>query len=499
VTDASDAAHPLLSEPFVRELASRGGLASRVAGFCFLLALVASTLSILDHAACVKLRWVIPQAATKAAAYTATRPASPIATGDYPPDAMLITSWFGYIAEPSHGLFQLIAVPLFVLVSLSLIGDAEYALTLLSKGDRPLLHFAGRSERVDRAVERWNRSFFRVVNVGALIFSASMVIATESATFDANHLGWVQADRLGQAARSGWPTGTPYRPSTFIPNLVKDSIAHQIKDTDRYPVDQNRLSGVRVHVLSSVPTSAMVHGLFLVFALLAQVVYYTIGFWVGGKILLILAVLGCALSQGKGAPKGLSQLRSQLQFEDKSERYGLRSLDTVYDQMLLLVMIGAFFTFLKHASYISGGGFHGTFFDTLAHYLDWGAPFLFLLVIVAAPIVLFAVRCSLARRPVIGQLTERLEALQHQREPNDPDAPEEDALQDRIKLIQDQKSWPQKDILFLALVGASAALSLIPIGLAGGGPSWLVTDAQTIAIQWPQFICTTVLLLVPGG
>jgi hypothetical protein len=418
-----------------------------VAGIYALWVIAAIVLARLAGADCIKLTFLVPSSTQ--------------------PEILL----FGYVAELNHALFHLVASIFVVERSFWLLRKASDAFRELSLGETPNLFTDTGS--VQGLVANWNLKIFRWIVPVALTVATITVFVNERPTYNAHHIGWVQAGFFADWQHSTNQSGT---------NILFDLPGKIADVAGTNGIDKITLLNVQQIHSPSATAHQLWQFLFLFFALGHQVIVYAFGIWIAAKILFLIAVLAIgmrsldSLQTGKPCP-----LRVRLTFDDESKRFGFCLLDQVYDTAAMLVLaasIGVLLMFNNSSK--DSGGF-------LSHEL-WGRilPIIIigtlLLTLLFLPILIFGSYADSARAGEYARLTAKIDGATSDEE--------RDKWRKKRDLLQEQRAWPARDALFWTLLGLSfVPLVLFPIGMNGIGPDWFRDSIQWVMASLPKLLC----------
>jgi uncharacterized membrane protein YciS (DUF1049 family) len=192
------------------------------------------------------------------------------------------------------------------------------------------------------------------------------------------------------------------------------------------------------------------HGLFLAYVLILEGCFHGFVFWVLVKIIVFMVILHDLVpDQGDWRVSVLPF------FYDPEKRYGLDQLFRCYNQIAVLIALGASFLILISMNTIEAHSSHQPFrFMSMLNFLGFIAIVLALLILIAGPF-LFASR-SLRHRQAdeIRKLNRQLETTANARDLQEEKRDKQySEISEKLRLVKAQTTWPRTDATFLAILG----------------------------------------------
>jgi hypothetical protein len=358
--------------------------------------------------------------------------------------------YLGYWVELNHGVYHVLGVTIFCGVSAYFLMHAQHAIKELSHSKNARLFLVADGQRVNPTehIATINRRIFRVLFPLSLLAAGLLIYHSEARTFDENHVGWVQAARFGDrwAQYAG-------RPITEIPFEMPKALEAKKKENDSSIVLQSSQRGDTPE-----PKGYRFGTTFLVLALGHQIAFYTLAFWMAGKIFLFFFVLLQAfLRTGSTRPRGI---HLRLKFDDHEQRFGLRALDAVYDSVLIMVLIAVIGVFLQWDNNFKATASSVQTQGGVGRMVSGGLPGGIILCIAVLPMAWFRVLVNGVWTRHILQLidaAERAEVAGNTRSA--------DEIRAKISLAREQRTWPRNDRLFVALM--VIIVVSVPLGIIG--------------------------------
>jgi hypothetical protein len=383
---------------------------------------------------------------------------------------------FGYWAELNHGPYHLIGVPLVMIFSAWFIQQTSDALEALTHGRNANLYLTSGegNETPSKRIGKHNQRIFRVILPMSFLLSAYTVYTNEYGTYDAKHIGWVQAPKFGDK----W--------SAMDGQSINEIVFELPRHLEHFrSEDPQKASGIwLVHSRRGCaigPRGDRFAYPFLTLALGHQILSYALGMWIAAKMLFVLIVffvVFCRIDQ-----EHAQGLRIRLKFHDEEKRFGLGSLDEVYDNALIVVFLAAIGVLLQ---------FQNSFKDTasalqdqgqLARFLSFAIPGIVVGAFVLLPVFAFAVLVSNAKRKEHLRLIGEFDGAQTEAH--------RDIVEERVRLLRKQRTWPRDDKQFYGLVILIITLIIfIPMGMADVGPKWVGQAIRVVTKELPASLCS---------
>jgi hypothetical protein len=224
-----------------------------------------------------------------------------------------------------------------------------------------------------------------------------------------------------------------------------------------------------------------VHWIFLGYVFLLEGCFHGFVLWVLVKVIVFMVVLR-DLIPDQGDP----QVGVYPFLYDPERRYGLDQLFRCYNQIAVLIALGASFLILISMNTIEVQSAHQPFrFMSMLNMLGFIVVVMALLILVAGP---FLFASSALRRRQAREISELHGQLQAARDvPNLEKAEREEKLgklRERLRIVKSQTTWPRTDATFLSILGFCLVALAFPFPtldqLAGKqGEEW-ITLAKSV-------------------
>lgn len=445
-------------------------------------------------------------------------------------DSTTLKIVFGYIAELNHGPFQMLGVPILLPLAGWLLEMVHHELKVLAARGRFFRwSAAGSPEPIGDGlaeIGRLNRRWFTWLTPLAFLVPFAVVSLVESRSYNAEHVGWVQAEFFGAWSGAGTldalgnenfrrAAGARLRALEEAKSKDPGNQARATKEETAASV-AGTPEAVKVSLVRREPGTQRNRWTrpFVALALALQALSVGYFAWLGLKLLFMFGLVyylvrGCRLAaefddaflrrlatcpakntpnaaeedRGYDAPpKSGVQPRSPrlllfVDCFDQKERFGLKVFDRVYDLALVLLAIGATTLLLSALANLPRG----------TGLLEGG---LFVMLLVYVPSV------AMALAPAILLNSETLNVGHRVRErlaqENAAGANVSPEYQECLDLASEQTAWPRGDWMFKVL--GSAIVSLFV--LWGALTLAIKVDADTygklvyaIAEGLPQRLC----------
>lgn len=385
----------------------------------------------------------------------------------------------GYVAELNHGIFFLIAVPVFIWVAHGFILSGSDALEQLASGQRLSYQFSDGKTLAGSATIDWiaalNRRIARRLPVICLALGLLFVAIQENRTYNQNVLGWVQA-RFSQE----W-VGRPL--NSFGMAQLPDTVSAALH------VKPSRTDVVRIEKVNGGPQtgdSPLLMYCFLAIALGLQATFIAFVGWLIVKILIMLFVLNSGIRKADPTirRKTTSGLVIDLDFYDSENRFGLKSFDAVYNAFLIVVSIGSLgFAFQRAFNSMKGTTWFGS--QSLGFLGQILLPIILLVVYLAILIIpgsFFNTYTRKAKQSTLKRLEEK-KAVAADRE-------EKDVIEREIERVRAQTMWPYPNkTAWVLIVAVFALLVLLPLGLSNISPDWVRKPLDAAIKSLPETLC----------
>jgi hypothetical protein len=445
--------NPLVSElPVVlQRWWERRSAGSAVAFLSFFWGCASLALSVASGAACVRVLW-----------------ATPGVRGGY---EMI----YGYAVEPNAALWYMFGASVCFLTGFAFLEAAHRGLartpvlaaadTHASNPDGPLATIAER-----------NRQYFQYATPVIGLLAVCFVAIPELAFRDDHAFGWVQADLAGRYISSTYDDLRRAGKIGEVPSLTGTGHPAQ----SRVAAIHNRSNGFQA-------PAPVAFSMFLLSALVHQIVLTGFLWWIVAKILFLFWMLSTALLGGT-----THGLRLVPDFQDKDDyRFGLGRLDNVYYAILALIAVGSLGLFVQVAANVS----KGTYFfagDPAPALLGQAVLLLgtvgllaILLVTPASVFLLLTVRAvgeELGRLSGVRKNLEAQLATARSSEERDQLRFELDRLRERRETTKRQSLLPIRRPAFLALVAASLLMLLVvPLSIRWFGGTSTFEGSRTLS------------------
>jgi len=433
-----DLGNPFLSElprP-IRAWLERNSYGFAVAAFSFCLGVIAILLSIVGHAACLKILWQ-PQSQN-----------------------ISFEMVYGFMIEPNAGLWYLLGTPLCFLAGF---GFLQSAFVGISHTKTLSVYVNGHPDRHARPIEKiaeHNRRVFRFLTPAVVLVAIAVVLIPEYLARQNGAIGWVQADLPGSlVAQNYWDLRDQGRVGEIpaVERLCRNCpivVTHVTNSAGVYSVPSRPLFFIFLAV-------ALSHQISLIFFII----------WVALKNGFLFVELSKALPDTRA-----DGLRLYPDFEDTNDyRLGLGQLDNAYNATLVFALLGSSVFLLQGLANVG----KGTYFFTGNPNLLWVGQLATLGVTVAIimftifwPTVLFVLLTVRARAAALARLAIEQQDLEKKLRVSPRSTRRDledqlDGLRERREIIKRQSLLPLRNRTFRRLVVVSLVfLIIVPIAVA---------------------------------
>ena len=416
------------------------------------------------------------------------------------PNAQPVSISYGYQIELNHGLFVLVGVPILLLGAFHFLDTAQDALRRLAISGR----LTPPRTREDHDALGWisdqNRRLFRPWLILVLvILIVCLVVGPELFSTDKKSFGWVQS--MQASALQG----------CTIDKLDNFEGLKQLPGVKALVPSGTKWESIAVVSVRTHPACPAAFWPFLVTAMLWQALVVSFCVWLFFKIgfffRLVLRALPTPPLLGR-ANVAASAPRIRLDFYDTGSRFGLGTLDEVYDTVLFLSFVGGLdflFSVVSNAS-------KGTPWVRESGELQWtfvGQPLLLLLpaagflLVVGIPAAVIRERIRKAKQAEIELIETQERALDDEIATIDNELSTVQRLEEQIELqrrkleiegdrqlqrnrklkqvVENQVAYPKKDPAYKWLVGAAVlVLFALPFGITGIPGEWVQNALRVI-------------------
>jgi hypothetical protein len=378
---------------------------------------------------------------------------------------------FGFWAELNHGVFHLLGIPFLAGTGLWFLNQAGQVFDNLAYGSNPMIRASTGS--VKEIVSLRNHCVFIWLLPCVTVISFVVVLRSEIHTYDSRHLGWVQASFYSSWEQS---KGKPIdKLSFYLPRKVQNSLTNSASD----------VTLTDIHRLEPMLTAHDWHYVFLIVALAHQILAYSLGLWIAGKILFVIALLSTAMRFAANEAEGKissAPLRARLDFGDDLCRFGFSPLDRLYDGAALITAGTAFGVLLQIVNNAKDYNGYVATEALLPRLLSAGVPALIIVAILGIPVTIFGILTSSARSQEYRRLTDQIDRALESKQ-------KEELIAQR-NMVGKQRAWPADDKFFISLVTVSVGILVcVPLGLSGIGPDKLNDAMQQAAEKLPCVLC----------
>jgi len=403
---------------------------------------------------------------------------------------------FGYLIEATHGLYYLVIAPIFVLLAARFIRFASEGLTSLQSKGR----FIEMGNNSTHQLWALNRRVVRPLLLTVVPLSALIGIGLEVSrlqknnTGERNDLGYMQAPYF-----DGWieqfnddKTSREKKLDTLFKLKSGSALAlafeARMKDvqssqwtniTEKHGDAVNRLRAAVAGDGTPVSLRADRHLplyvrpakwnsrpflLFFIGVLLVEGCFHAFVAWMAIKVLLWLYVLYDALP---GSRRRHGRLIPDC--KDDSKYFGLASLNSGYNALVAMVLIGVTTGVLNFKSNSEKGTIVGPGQGVAfaGQGLIWVVALVTFVALVCGPLWFFGHKMKSERARSLRELEAKAESLRSNITPKSKDAvaAELRAIENDFTLVEGQVTWPKHNRMFIILLSLTTGAFLVPVVL----------------------------------